>query len=60
MLNLWSLSVHRRGNAPQGPFLILLAFVFACSHDRYAVLAHQTAYAAPLGILRSKTLPGGA
>ena len=42
MLNLWSLSVRRRGNDPPDHFLILLHLEFACSFNDDPVFAHQT------------------
>jgi hypothetical protein len=45
MLNLWLLSVRRRGNDPPDHFLTRLHLAFLGSEDLDAVLTHQTDYA---------------
>ena len=42
MLNMWPLSVPRRGNDPPDHFLTLLDFEFACSFNHDPVLTHQS------------------
>jgi hypothetical protein len=42
MLNVWSLSVPRRGNDPPDHFRTLLDLEFACSFNDDPVLAYQT------------------
>lgn len=42
MLNVWSLSVPRRGNDPPDHFLTLLDFEFPRSFNENPVLAHQS------------------
>lgn len=50
MLNVWSLSVRRRGNDPPDHFLTLLRLEFTCSFNDDPVLAHQPPDTPPLAV----------